>query len=98
MGDWFDWRDGTLRLAVRAQPRASRDEIAGPHDGALKIRVTAPPVDGKANAALIKLLAKAFGVAPSAVRMVSGETSRVKHLEIDSPRRLPARIPPPSAG
>lgn len=94
MADWFGWRDGKLLLSVRVQPRAGREEIIGPHDGALKIRITAPPVDGRANSALITFLAKTFGVPRSAVRLLSGEAGRVKRLEIDSPSRLPAQISP----
>ncbi len=58
-------------LSVRLQPRAKRNEIVGWRDGVLLVRVTAPPVDGKANAALCKLLAKALGVAPSTVAVVT---------------------------
>lgn len=76
-------RDGTVRLTVRVSPRASRDSIAGVHDGALKVSLTAPPVEGAANAALVALLAKALGVPKRAVRIAGGETSRVKRVEID---------------
>jgi uncharacterized protein (TIGR00251 family) len=70
------------RIEVRVQPRASRDELVE-RDGRLIARVTAPPVDGRANAAVVKLVAKAHGVAPSRVRIVRGETARDKVLEID---------------
>lgn len=76
-------RDGTVRFTVRVSPRASRDSIAGVHDGALKVSLTAPPVEGAANAALIALLAKALGVAKREVRITSGEGSRIKRVEID---------------
>ncbi len=65
------------------QPRASRTELAGLHGGALKVRVTAPPVDAAANRALIEFLAECLGVAKRAVRIVAGETGRTKLLEVD---------------
>jgi hypothetical protein len=71
------------RIQVRVQPRARRDEIAGERDGRLVVRVTAPPVDGKANAALRKLLAKRLGVPPGSVTVVRGEGSRDKLVEVD---------------
>jgi uncharacterized protein len=74
----------TLRLTVRATPKAGRDEIAGRRaDGALLVRVTAAPEDGRANAAVCALVAKALGVPKRAVRVVRGETSRDKVLEVD---------------
>jgi uncharacterized protein len=71
------------RLQVRVQPRARRDELAGERDGALLVRVTAPPVDGKANEAVRKLLAKRLGIAPGRVSVVRGASSRDKVVEID---------------
>jgi uncharacterized protein (TIGR00251 family) len=68
---------------VRLQPRASRSEITGERDGALLVRVTAPPVDGRANAALCALLADTAGVAPSRVAVVRGLTSRDKVVRVD---------------
>ena len=70
------------RIKVRLQPRASSNEIVGERNGAIVVRVTAPPVDGKANEALVKLVAKELGVAKSKVTIVRGETSRDKVLEI----------------
>jgi uncharacterized protein len=75
-------KDGTVSFAVRVQPRASRDAIAGEYQGALKIRLTAPPVDDRANEALRKLLAARLKVPLSAVRIASGERSRTKRVEI----------------
>ena len=69
------------RMKVRLQPRASANEIVGERNGALVVRVTAPPVDGKANEALIKLIAKRLGVAKSKVKIVQGESSRDKVIE-----------------
>lgn len=72
-------RDGCL-LLVRVMPRASRDGIAGPENGALKVRLTAPPVGGAANQALIKLLAKALKLPKGGLTIVSGQTSRNKRV------------------
>jgi len=83
-------RDGEdLVLRLRVQPKASRDEFSGPQENAYRVRITAPPVDGKANAHLIKFLAKAFGVPKSAVTLESGEHSREKRVRIASPARIP---------
>jgi uncharacterized protein (TIGR00251 family) len=71
------------RIAVRVQPRAGRDEIAGERGGALVVRVTAPPVGGKANEAVRKLIAKRLGVAPGRVSVVRGASSRDKLVEIE---------------
>ena len=71
------------RIAVRVQPRASRDEIAGERNGAFLVRVKAPPVDGRANAAVCRLVAKRLGVPQSRVRVVRGESARDKLLEIE---------------
>jgi len=70
-------------LSVRLQPRARRDEIVGERGGAVVIRVTAPPVDGKANEALCRLIARAAGVPPSRVSVVRGHTSRDKLVRVD---------------
>jgi len=69
-------------FAVRVKPRASRDAIEGARDGALVVRLTAPPVEGAANTALARLLGRALGVAPSAVRIVGGATSRTKRVAV----------------
>lgn len=74
--------DGSFVLALHIQPGAKKTVIAGLHGDALKIRLAAPPVDGKANAALIEFLAKTCGVPRSAVELVSGETSRSKRVRI----------------
>lgn len=85
-------RSGTVRLRVRVQPRASRTEVVGEHDGALKVRVAAPPVDGDANRELVRLLAKALGLASSQVRLVSGATGRSKTLEITGADAAAVRV------
>jgi len=69
-------------LAVRVTPRSSRASLGPGRDGALAARVTAPPVDGEANDAVVALVAKAFGVPKRDVRIVGGETSREKRLAI----------------
>ena len=78
-----DMRAGRARFAVHVQPRASRSEIAGIHGIALKVRVTAPPADGAANAALIAVLSEAFAAPRTSVRIVAGESSRSKIVEVD---------------
>lgn len=90
----WQWSGNDLVLTIRVQPRASRNELAGIQDEALKVRLTAPPIDGKANAALLKFLGKAFGVPPSSIILESGETGRNKRLRIPAPRTLPPPIPP----
>ena len=73
----------TVRLSVRLTPRASREEIAGFEGETLRVRVTAPPVEGRANRALVRLLAKRLGLPRGAVRVVTGQTSRSKVVAID---------------
>jgi len=68
------------RIEVRLRPRGHADELLGLVDGALQARVAAPPVDGRANKALCRLVAKRVGVAPSCVSVIRGEKSRQKLL------------------
>ena len=70
---------GTV-IEVYVQPRASRNELAGTHEGALKLRLTAPPVEGEANKACLQFLAKVLGVAKSALEIVQGHKSRRKAI------------------
>jgi hypothetical protein len=74
--------DAGLTLRVRVQPRASRDALGGEREGALVVRLTAPPVEGAANEALARLLGRALGVAPSAVSVVSGASGRSKVVSV----------------
>ena len=79
---------GPVRLAVRLTPRGGRDRVEGwTRDAAsrayLKVRVSAPPVDGEANAALVKLIARTLKLPASAVRIAAGDGARIKQLEID---------------
>ena len=73
--------DGLI-FTVRVIPKSSKSEIVGEHDGALKIKLNAPPVDGAANAELIKLLAKIFAVPKNHVEIVGGQTSKSKRIKI----------------
>jgi uncharacterized protein (TIGR00251 family) len=79
-------RDGAITFEVRVAPRASRNRIVGVQEGALKVALTAPPVDGAANEALKKLLAKAAGVAKSNVEILRGDRARIKVLRIHGVR------------
>ena len=74
--------DGAITFEVRVAPRASRNRIIGVQDGALRVALTAPPVDGAANEALKKLLAKALGVAKSDIEILRGDRARIKVLRI----------------
>jgi uncharacterized protein (TIGR00251 family) len=71
------------RIAVRVQPRARRNEIAGERDGAVLVRVTAPPVDGRANHAVRRLLAKRLGIPAGRVSVIRGDASRDKLVEVE---------------
>ena len=73
---------GIVVFAVRVQPRASKNEIAGEMAGVLKIRLQSPALEGRANEALIEFLAELLKTSKAAVRILSGERSRIKHLEI----------------
>ncbi len=92
------WRrevEGDLVLLLHVQPGAKRSEVAGIHGetatGRLRIRLAAPPVDGKANAELVRFLAAAFGVPRRAVTLLAGETSRQKTVRIARPPLRPDR-------
>ena len=78
----FVEKDGVVLFDVRVVPRASKSEIVGTHDDALKVRIAAPPVDDAANAELIKLLAKSFGVSKSEVEIVFGMSSKTKRVRV----------------
>lgn len=75
-------KDGAVIFSLRVQPRASRDAIDGEWNGALKLRVTAPPVDDRANEACRRLLAEHLNIPLSAVRILSGKRSRTKRVEV----------------
>ena len=84
-------KDG-IRLKIFLQPKASKDYIAGIHDDELKITITAPPVDGQANAHLLKFLSKSFKVPKSSIILEKGELSRHKQVWIPEPKLIPKEI------
>jgi uncharacterized protein (TIGR00251 family) len=86
----YQWADGDLILVCHLQPKASKSEFAGLHGDALKIRIQAPPVEGKANTELIKFLAKQFAVSKRDIDIISGELNRHKRVRISNPQTLPA--------
>jgi len=85
-------QDGAITFEVRVAPRASRNRVIGVHEGALKVALTAPPVDGAANEALRKLLAKALGVAKSEVEILRGDRNRIKVLRVQGIRASDVRF------
>lgn len=90
MASHYSWQGEDLLLILRVQPRASRDAIVGLHGEALKVAITAPPVEGQANDHLQRFLAREFGVANRAVQLESGRQGRNKRLRISQPQQLPA--------
>ncbi|ASO28330.1 DUF167 family protein YggU [Vibrio anguillarum] len=87
------WQEGEdLILKLYIQPKASRDSIVGLHGEEIKIAITAPPVDGKANAHLTKFLAKQFKVAKGLIEIEKGELGRHKQVRIHSPQVIPEPI------
>jgi uncharacterized protein (TIGR00251 family) len=94
-GDFcFHWEDTALVLDCVIQPRAKEDRLVGIVGDSFRIRITAPPVDGKANAHLIRFLSKQFQVKQSAITIVSGETGRRKRLRIINPVHIPDEFKP----
>lgn len=87
-----DWQGADLILNVHVQPRAAKDEIVGCHGDRLKIRIAAPPIDGRANKHLVGFLAEAFQVAKRDIILLAGETGRDKRFKILSPKQLPELI------
>jgi uncharacterized protein len=83
-----------LLLAIRVIPRSARDEVVGVHGNALKIRLNAPPVDGKANAGLIRFLGEGLGAPPSRIQIVRGQTGREKQVLVTGlrPEELRSRL------
>jgi len=71
-----------ILLKIYLQPKSSRNEIVGPYRDGIKVRVTAAPVEGRANEALLRFLAKEFGVTPSSIEIVRGHRSREKIIRI----------------
>lgn len=85
---WYHWDDDDLILNLRIQPRASRDELCCVHGDSYRVRITALPIDGKANRHLAAYLAREFGVAKGAVSIEAGAASRVKRVRIHQPKRM----------
>lgn len=77
-------KDGNLSFSIRVIPRASKTEIVGELDGVLKLRIASPPVDGAANAEIVRFLAKKFSVSRSDVEIVSGQNSKNKRILINN--------------
>jgi len=94
MAAGYVWNGADLILRMWVQPRASRDEWVGLREDRFRIRITAPPVDGQANAHLRAFLAYLFGVAKSQVTLLAGETGRDKRWRIAAPKRWPPGIEP----
>lgn len=90
--NYYMWHDQNLILNCRLQPKAAQDEFAEVAEGRIKIRITAPPVDGKANKHLIKFLARQFKVPQSSVTIMSGDNSRQKRIQITDPQCLPIAL------
>jgi uncharacterized protein len=91
--DWYRWLGEDLELHLRVQPRGHRDELIGVQGGHYRVRIQAPPVEGKANGALCRFLADAFGVPLSQVELLGGARSRAKRVLIRAPTRLPLPVP-----
>lgn len=89
---FYSWQTQSLILKVYIQPRASRNEVIGEYQGELKIKITAPPVDGAANQHLIKLLSEWFSVRKDQIKIIRGETGRHKQVLIENPEKLIAGI------
>lgn len=89
---YYSWQGEDLILHCQFQPKAASDEIVGIHGDRLKIRITAPPVDGKANEHIIKWFSKLFKVPKSDIEILQGELGRQKTLRIRSPKIVPAEI------
>ncbi len=90
---WYRIEDGQrLILTLHVQPGARRTEVVGPHGDALKLRLAAPPLEGKANAELIRFLAEALGVSPRAVTLVAGNASRRKRVAVAGAARPPQAL------
>jgi uncharacterized protein (TIGR00251 family) len=84
---------GHVVFKVQVVPRSSRSEVVGEHNGALRVRIAAPPVDGAANEELIKILAKTFNVSRGAVKIVSGHSGKLKQIGIvGSTNEIVARL------
>jgi uncharacterized protein (TIGR00251 family) len=91
---FYSWQGSDLILHCHFQPKAANDEIVGARGDLLKIRITAPPVDGKANEHIIKWFSKLFKTPKSNIEILQGELGRQKTIRIRSPKVLPELIEP----
>jgi uncharacterized protein len=91
-GTWFRWEGKDLILRIRVQPRSSRQDIAAPVGDRLRVHLHAPPVEGEANTALLKLIAHHCGVPRKQVALIRGHKSRDKDLRVNAPARLPEGV------
>jgi uncharacterized protein (TIGR00251 family) len=89
---WFRWCGDDLELALRVQPRAPKDAFLEPQGDYLRVAIKAPPVEGKANLALRRFIADAFGVSLARVDLIGGEQARYKRVRIRAPERLPPAL------
>lgn len=92
MTNYYRWQGSALILRCHLQPRASKDEFSGLHGESIKIRIKAPPIDGKANAYLIGFLSRQFSVPKRNISIISGELSRQKTVKIEAPQKLPSEL------
>ena len=86
------WKDDALWLDLQIQTRAARNELVGLHGERLKIRITAVPIEGRANRHLLEFMAELFGVPQARVTLIRGETSRAKSVRIERPTRIPPLV------
>lgn len=87
---YYTYQGEDLLLRLYLQPKSSRDEFVGKYGEELKIAITAPPIDGKANTHLVKFLSKQFAVAKSAITVEKGLQNRHKLVRIKQPKKLPS--------
>jgi uncharacterized protein len=90
----YYWRENNLLLNVYIQPNARKDDYAGIYNNCVKLKIKAPPVDGKANRELLRFLGEIFAVSQSSIHLMQGEASRYKKIEILQPAALPDWITP----
>tara|TARA_R110002096_G_scaffold17266_17_gene59828 strand:- start:7509 stop:7832 length:324 start_codon:yes stop_codon:yes gene_type:complete len=88
--DWYRWQGTTLVLRLRVHPGAKAEQAESIHGGRIKVKTTAPPVDGRANVALARWLAREFAVPRRDIELIRGATSRNKDVAITNPDVLPA--------
>ena len=85
----YRWQGQDLCLELQVQPRAKKDAVAGRYGDRLRVRLAAPPVEGKANERLVRFLAEEFGVPQKAVQILAGQTGRSKSVVVRQPRKMP---------